>query len=121
MIHDCVPDVAFLRIIGSVAYVYKHKPIGDHVLDTRADKGILLGYARHTKGYSILLSQSPVHIVKTMHASFAENLVNSPNLLLSLPDRDGKSYHTDKTDIRLISQEEPMAGARCARRGVTRR
>ena len=43
-----------------------------------------------------------------------EDLVNSPNLLLSLPDRDGESYFasypdTDETIIPLIPQEEPMA------------
>ena len=61
----------------------------------------------------ILLSQSPVPIFETMHVKFA-NLVNSPHLLLSLPDRDGESYfasypNTDETVIPLISQEEPMA------------
>ena len=79
MIHDRVPDVAFLRIIGSVVYVHKNKPTREHILDTGAEKGILVEYARHTKGFRIPLSQSPVHIVEIMHVTFAEDLVNSPN------------------------------------------
>jgi hypothetical protein len=102
MIYDRVPDVAFLRVIGSVAYVHKHKPTREHVLDTRASKGILLGYARYTKGYRILMSQSPVHIVETMHVTFAEDLNNSPNLLLSLPDRHGESYFASYPDTDVV-------------------
>ena len=77
-------------------------------------KVFLLGYTRHTKGYRILLPQSPVHIVETMHVIFAEDFVNSPNLLLSLPDSDGESYFacypdTDQTVMPLIPQEQSMA------------
>ena len=93
MIYDRVPDVEFLCIIGNVAYVHKHKPTREHILDTKTDKGISLGYARHTKGYKILLSQTSIHIVKTMHVTFTEDLVNYPTiLLLSLPNRDGESF-----------------------------
>jgi len=43
----------------------------------------------------VLMSQSPVTIVETMHVTFAEDLNNSPNMLLSLPDRDGEFYFTN--------------------------
>ena len=91
--------MALLRIIGSVAYVHKHKRTREHVLDTRANKGILLRYARHTKWYRILMSQSPVHIVETIHIAFTEDLVNYPNLSFSLPDRDGESDFAYYPDI----------------------
>ena len=60
------------------------------------------------------MSQSPVHIIETMHVIFAEYLVNSLNLLLSLPDRDQESYFasypdTDETVGPLLPQQEPMA------------
>ena len=93
MTYDRVPDVAFLRIIGSIADVHKHKPTRSHAW-TREQKGILLGHARYTKGCLIrILIRPPVTIVKTMHVTFAEDLNNSSNMLLSLPDRDGESYY----------------------------
>ena len=51
-----------------------------------------------TKGYRILMSQSPVTIVETMHITFAEDLNNSPNMLLSLLDRDEESYFASYPD-----------------------
>jgi len=90
----------------------KHNPT-EHALDTRANKEILLGYARHTKGYRDLMSPSPVHIVETMHVTLAEDSVNSPNLLLCLPDKEGQCYcfsypDRDEAVVPLIPPQEPM-------------
>jgi hypothetical protein len=89
MITNHIPDVSFLRVIGCTAFVHKHKPL--NVLDTRAAKGTLIGYALRTKGYRILMSSSPVQIIETMNVTFAEDLQCSPSLLLSLPDRGAES------------------------------
>ena len=45
------------------------------------------------------MSQSPVHIVETIHIAFTEDLVNYPNLSFSLPDRDGESDFAYYPDI----------------------
>ena len=44
------------------------------------------------------MSQSPVTVVETMHVTSAEDLNNSPDMLLSLPDRDGESYFASYPD-----------------------
>jgi hypothetical protein len=92
LIHKSIPDVSFMRTIGCKAYVHKFKPLRDSILDTRATKGKLIGYANRTKGYRILMSTSPLQIIETMHVTFAEDLENAPNQLLSLPDREGNHY-----------------------------
>ena len=61
MIYDRIPVVDFLHVIGSIAYVHKHKPTRAHVLDTQANKGILLCYARYTKGSNFNLSVTSHH------------------------------------------------------------
>jgi hypothetical protein len=101
MIFGHPPDVSFLRIIGSTSYVHKFKPTRNTVLDTRSEKGQLIGYSQDTKGYRILMSLSPLRIVDTMHVTFAESLDNSPSQLLSLPDRGAGHYFAQVPDIPL--------------------
>jgi hypothetical protein len=98
MIHGIPPDVSFLRVIGSISNVHKFKPVHDSVLDTRVEKGKTIKNSQITKGYRVLMSQSPLRIVDTMHVhvTFAEDLDNSPSMLLSLPDRGvGHYFSTD--------------------------
>jgi hypothetical protein len=95
MEHKVAPDVSFLRTIGSTCYVHKFKPERKNALDTRATKGLLLGYATETKGYRILVSTSPVRIVETMHVTFSEDLHNAPSHLISLPDRHGEHWYAN--------------------------
>jgi hypothetical protein len=107
-INKFVPDVSFLRIIGCDCYVHKHKPQRQDVLDTRASKGQLLGYAIQTKGYRVLMSTSPLKIIETMHVTFAEALINTPTHLLSLPDRAADHYFAQYPESQDHMHEQPQ-------------
>ena len=100
MLNGSPPDVSFVRVIGSTCYVHKFKPVRDSVLDTRADRGTLLGYSQITKGYRVLMSLDHLCIVDTMHVTFSENLDNNPSALLNLPDRSADHYFMDYIETR---------------------
>ena len=72
----------------------------DSVLDTRADKKVLIGYSQQTKGYTVIVSTVPLKIVDTMYITLSENLDNNPSLLLRLTDRMDYHYlaHVPKTE-----------------------
>jgi hypothetical protein len=99
MIHNKIPDVGFLRVIGCTAYVHKHQPLRSSVLDTIAIKGVLIGYATNTKGYRIMVSNSPIKKETTMHVTFSEDLLSNPSQLLSLPDRHGDPDDESSSNI----------------------
>ena len=108
MERNVAPDVSFLRTIGSACYVHKFKPERANALDTRATKGILIGYASETKGYRILVSVSPVHILETMHVTFAEDLTHAATQLISLPDRLGEHWYASYPALDPVVPEFPI-------------
>ena len=82
MMFGTVPDIAHLRVIGSKAFLHLHKCQQENSFATRAHDGILIGYARETKGYRILQTNSH-RIVETVRVTFAECLGEEPNTLIT--------------------------------------
>lgn len=65
------PSVAHLKIFGCVAYVGVPKQLRKK-LDNRVKKGVMMGYAYHTKGYRIYLP-SESKIIETINVRFDES------------------------------------------------
>jgi hypothetical protein len=83
LVFGSVPDLSDLRAIGCVAYVHVHKPERS-ALDPRVRRGILVGYARSSPGYRVLINTRTGEIKKTMHVTFVERF-HSGCVAKSLP------------------------------------
>ena len=55
--YDVKPSINHLKIFGSICYYHVPKPKRSK-LDSKAQKGILIGYGTSTKGYRILCLQT---------------------------------------------------------------
>jgi hypothetical protein len=84
MLYGNPPNVSGLRVIGAAAYVHIHKPLRA-ALDPKAEVGRLIGYARGTNGYRILMDSRTGKIVETAHVTFAEKPSVSPEVVVSMP------------------------------------
>jgi hypothetical protein len=65
------PDVSMLRVFGSRAYAHVPKE-KRHKLHQRSIRGVLVGYAAHSKGYRILLDDKS--IILSRDVIFDENV-----------------------------------------------
>lgn len=93
-INDAVPQtrwnnriqsIRHLKIFGSVAYVHIPKQKRNK-LEPKAERGIMVGYARHTRGYRIWIEGTKT-VIESKHVTFMEQTnipLNKENVLIPL-------------------------------------
>ncbi len=94
MLFKIVPDLSFLKVPGTKAFVHVHKP-KRVALDPKAEVGRMIGYALETNGYRILMDSQTGKVVETNHVTFAESVKDSAELLLSMPGLSPETEYYD--------------------------
>jgi len=79
LFHGRKPDVSKLRAFGALAYAQVPDQLR-RKLDPKAERGVMVGYATHTKGYRILMEDG--NIIISRDVVFDEN---PPEILVEVP------------------------------------
>ena len=66
------PDISYLKVFGSLAYVFIPKDQRKDKLTPKAEEMIFLGYETGTKGYRFLRNKKSIYVATT--ATFVENV-----------------------------------------------
>ena len=73
------PNIAFLKIFGCKCYILYNGKEHRGKFDAKADEGIFLGYAKHSKAYSVF-NKTSLKVIESVHVTFDEHDLFGPHL-----------------------------------------